>query len=93
MVRLLSGMRSTYKRLPNKTLDNVKAVPYNGCVDDDKGKKMIIRRETLNEISTLKSKFNPDAYATWEGAALVSIARTLNLAVADVAAAIKAFKL
>ena len=54
---------------------------------------MIIRRETLNEISTLKAKFNPDAYATWEGAALVSIARTLNLAVADVAEAIKAFKL
>ena len=54
---------------------------------------MIIRRETLNEISTLKSKFNSDAYATWEGAAIVSIARTLNLAVADVADAIKAFKL
>lgn len=86
-------MRFTYKRLPNKTLDNVEAVPYNGCVVNDKGKKMIVRKETLNEIATLKAKFNPDAYATWEGAALVSIARTLNLAVADVAAAIKAFKL
>jgi len=24
-----------FKRLPNKTLDNVEAVPYNGCVDDE----------------------------------------------------------
>lgn len=83
MVHLLSGMRSTFKRLPNKTLDNVEAGPYNGCVDDDKGKKMIIRRETLNSISELNSRKID----------LPIIALILNLAVADVAAAIKAFKL
>ena len=76
-------MRSTYKRLPNKTLDNVEAVPYNGCVVNDKGKKMIIRKEYLNAISEMNSKKLPVAF----------IARVLNLAVADVAAAIKAFKL
>ena len=55
---------------------------------------MIIRRETLNEISTLKSNFNPDLFdSTWEHFIVKSIARTLNLAAADVADAIKAFKL
>lgn len=44
---------------------------------------MIIRRDTLNEISTLKSKNLPVAF----------IAKVMNLCVADVAAAIKAFKL
>ena len=54
---------------------------------------MIIRRETLNEISTLKSKFNPSVYTNWESYVVESIAKTLNLAAADVAAAIKAYKL
>jgi hypothetical protein len=57
--------------------------------------KMIIRRETLNEISTLKSNFNnPELWdSTWESFIVKSIASTLNLAAADVADAIKAFKL
>lgn len=54
---------------------------------------MIIRRDTLNEISTLKAKFNPGVYANWELYVAESIAKTMNLAVSDVAAAIKAFKL
>jgi hypothetical protein len=54
---------------------------------------MIIRRDTLNEISTLKAKFNPSVYANWELIVIDSIAKTMNLAAADVAAAIKAFKL
>lgn len=69
--------------MPNKTLDNVEAVPYNGCVDDEMEKQMIIRRETLNSISELNSRKID----------LPIIALILNLAVADVAAAIKAFKL
>ena len=44
---------------------------------------MIIRRETLNEISTLKHL----GYPVWR------IAQLLNVAVADVKAAITAFKL
>lgn len=44
---------------------------------------MIIRRETLNEISTLLS----------EGMSYAYIAGFLNIAVADVIAAVKAFKL
>jgi hypothetical protein len=44
---------------------------------------MIIRRETLNSISELNSKNIPVTF----------IAKMLNLAAADVAAAIKAFKL
>ena len=44
---------------------------------------MIIRRETLNEISTLKHL----GYPVWR------IAQLLNVAVADVKAAIAAFKL
>jgi hypothetical protein len=47
------------------------------------GTKMIIRRETLNEISTLKH----------EGFGVGSIARMLNIAMDDVIAAIVAFKL
>jgi hypothetical protein len=56
---------------------------------------MIIRKETLNEISELKAAIRPipGAYADAESYVIDSIARTLNLAVADVAAAIKAFKL
>lgn len=54
---------------------------------------MIIRRETLNEIATLKAKFNPGVYANWELIVIDSIAKTLNLAAKDVAEAIKAFKL
>jgi hypothetical protein len=56
---------------------------------------MIIRRETLNEISTLKSNFNnPELWdSTWDNFIVKSIASTLNLAAADVADAIKAFKL
>ena len=44
---------------------------------------MIIRRETLNEISTLKHL----GYPVWR------IAQLLNIAVADVKAAIKTWKL
>ena len=44
---------------------------------------MIIRRETLNEISTL----------LYNGYTVYGIADILNLAVADVIAAVKAFKL
>lgn len=44
---------------------------------------MIIRRETLNEISTMLAA----------GCSLGYIAGTLNLAAADVAAAIKAWRL
>ena len=44
---------------------------------------MIIRRETLNEISTLLA----------EGKSFAYIAGFLNIAVADVIAAVKAFKL
>ena len=44
---------------------------------------MIIRRDTLNEISTLKSLGYP----------VFRIAALLNIAVGDVAAAIKAWKL
>ena len=44
---------------------------------------MIIRRETLNEISTL----------LYNGHTVYGIADILNLAVADVIAAVKAFKL
>jgi hypothetical protein len=47
----------------------------------------------LNEIATLKAKFNPGVYANWDLIVIDSIAKTLNLAAADVAAAIKAFKL
>ena len=55
---------------------------------------MIVRKETLNEIATLKANFSPDLFdSTWKPFIIKSIARTLNLAVADVAAAIKAFKL
>lgn len=55
---------------------------------------MIIRRDTLNEISTLKANFNPALFdSTWEHFIAKSIASTLNLAAADVADAIKAFKL
>jgi hypothetical protein len=54
---------------------------------------MIIRRDTLNEISTLKAKFNVGVYANWESYVVESIAKTLNLAANDVAEAIKAFKL
>jgi len=58
------------------------------------GTNMIIRRDTLNEISTLKANFNPDLFdSTWEHFIAKSIASTLNLAAADVADAIKAFKL
>ena len=39
------------------------------------------------------AKFNPGVYANWELIVVDSIAKTLNLAAADVAAAIKAFKL
>jgi len=44
---------------------------------------MIIRKEYLNEISEMNSKNLPVAF----------MARILNLAAADIAAAIKAFKL
>jgi hypothetical protein len=54
---------------------------------------MIIRKETLNEIATLKAKFNPGVVANWELLVIDSIAKTMNLCAADVAAAIKAFKL
>jgi hypothetical protein len=45
--------------------------------------KMIIRRETLNEISTLKH----EGFSVW------TIASMLNVAAEDVISAIKAFKL
>jgi hypothetical protein len=61
--------------------------------DNEKGNKMIIRKETLNEIATLKAKFNPGVYGNWELIVIDSIAKTMNLAASDVAAAIKAFKL
>lgn len=64
-------------------LDKDPACGYNDCVVNDKGKIMIIRKESLNAISEMNSKKLPVAF----------IARVLNLAVADVAAAIKAFKL
>ena len=54
---------------------------------------MITRKETLNEIATLKVKFNPGVVANWELIVIDSIAKTLNLAAGDVAAAIKAWKL
>jgi hypothetical protein len=56
---------------------------------------MIIRKETLNEISELKAAIRPipGAYADVEFYVIDSIAKTLNLAASDVAAAIKAFKL
>ena len=44
---------------------------------------MIIRRETLNEISTLKH----EGFSVW------TIANMLNVAAEDVISAIKAFKL
>ena len=69
--------------LPQITLDNVVTTWYNDCVVNDKGKKMIIRKEYLNAISEMNSKKLPVAF----------IARVLNLAAADVAAAIKSFKL
>lgn len=56
---------------------------------------MIIRRDTLNAISELKSKINPGVYYCGRAEMYIanSIARALNLAAADVADAIKAFKL
>jgi hypothetical protein len=54
---------------------------------------MIIRKETLNEIATLKAKFNPGVYANWELIVIDSVAKRMNLAAADVAAAIKAYRL
>jgi hypothetical protein len=69
--------------LPQITLDNVVTTWYNDCVVNDKGKKMIIRKEYLNAISEMNSKNIPVEF----------MARVLNLAVADVAAAIKSFKL
>ena len=45
--------------------------------------KIIIRRDTLNEISTLKS----EGFSVW------TIASMLNVAAEDVINAIKAFKL
>ena len=69
--------------LPQIMLDNVVTTWYNDCVVNEKGKKMIIRRETLNEISTLKALGYP----------VFRIAALMNLAIGDVAAAIKAFKL
>lgn len=54
---------------------------------------MIVRKETLNEIATLKAKFNPGVIGNWELLVADSIAKTLNLAASDVAAAIKAWKL
>ena len=54
---------------------------------------MIVRKETLNEIATLKAKFNPGVIANWELLVVDSIAKTLNLAASDVAAAIKAYRL
>lgn len=64
-------------------LDNDLSGWYNDCVVNEKGKKMIIRKEYLNAISEMKSKNIPVEF----------MARVLNLAVADIVAAIKAFKL
>ena len=69
--------------LPPKALDRLAAPWYNDCVVNDKGKKMIIRKESLNAISEMNSKKLPVAF----------IAKVMNLCAADVAAAIKAFKL
>ena len=79
--------------LPPKALDRLAAPWYNDCVVNDKEFIMIVRKETLNEIATLKAKFNPGVYANWELIVIDSIAKTLNLAASDVAAAIKAWKL
>jgi len=56
---------------------------------------MIIRKEYLNEISELKAAIKPipGVYADAESYVIESIAKTMNLCAADVAAAIKAFKL
>jgi hypothetical protein len=56
---------------------------------------MIIRKEYLNEISELKAAIKPipGVYADAESYVIDSIAKTMNLCAADVAAAIKAFKL
>lgn len=69
--------------LPQIMLDNDLSGWYNDCVVNEKGKKMIIRKEYLNAISEMKSKNIPVEF----------MARVLNLAVADIVAAIKAFKL
>ena len=56
---------------------------------------MIIRKEYLNEISELKAAIKPipGAYADAEAYVIDAIAKTMNLAASDVAAAIKAWKL
>jgi len=69
--------------LPLRPLDNLRWPLYNDFVVIDGGIKMIIRRETLNAISTMVAA----------GCSLGYIAGTLKLAVADVKAAIAAFKL
>lgn len=69
--------------MPLRPLDNLRWPLYNDFVVIDGGIKMIIRRETLNAISTMVAA----------GCSLGYIAGTLKLAVADVKAAIAAFKL
>ena len=69
--------------MPLRPLDNLRWPLYNDFVVIDGGIKMIIRRETLNAISTMVAA----------GCSLGYIAGTLKIAVADVKAAITAFKL
>jgi hypothetical protein len=54
---------------------------------------MIIRRETLNEISSWKAFFNPSVYEKNENLVNKLIADAMGYAASDVADAIKAFKL
>ena len=69
--------------MPSRPLDNLWRPLYNDFVVIDGDNIMIIRRETLNEISTMWAA----------GCSYTYIAGTLKIAVADVIAAIKAFKL
>ena len=69
--------------MPSRPLDNLWRPLYNDFVVIDGDNIMIIRRETLNEISTMLAA----------GCSLGYIAGTLKLAVADVKAAIESFKL
>jgi len=69
--------------LPDKILDRVLQLLYNEFVVIDGDNIMIIRRETLNEIASMR----------YAGKSVEYIAAALGLLASDVAAALKAWKL
>jgi hypothetical protein len=69
--------------LPAKRLDRFSYLLYNDFVVIDGDNIMIIRRETLNEIASMR----------YAGKSVEYIAAALGLLASDVAAALKAWKL